>query len=104
MSYSGEYTGIARSSYGYSMLTNLCGAPKYPLGVQAVAGVFQVPGANPMVQNSVSYSNMSYNGYTPAFALTKGSNNGHPEADFAYGGASGQNSKVSTFSVSRSAQ
>ena len=104
MSYSGEYTGIARSSYGYSMLTNLCGAPKYPLGVQNVAPVYQVIGANPMVQNSVAYSGVSYkNGFTSLFPSTQGSYNGRAEAEFAYGGAGGQNNAVKTFSVSRTA-
>ena len=106
MSYSGEYNGIAKSSYGYSMLTNLCGAPKYPLGVQAVAPVFQVIGANPMVQNSVAYSGVNYkNGvFTSLFPSTQASYNGRAEAEFAYGGAGGQNNAVQTFSVSRSAQ
>lgn len=105
MSYSGEYTGIAKSAYGYSMLVNLCGAPKYPLGVQAVAPIYQVMGANPMVQNSVAYSGVSYkNGFTSLFPSTQGSYYGRAEAEFAYGGAGGQNSDVKTFAVSRSAQ
>lgn len=106
MSYSGEYNGIAKSAYGYSMLTNLCGAPKYPLGVQNVAPVYQVMGANPMVQTSVAYSGVSYKDglFTSLFPSTQGSSHGHVEAEFAYGGAGGQNNTVKTFSVSRSAQ
>ena len=105
MSYSGEYNGIAKSSYGYSMLTNLCGAPKYPLGVQNVAPVYQVMGIDPRIQNSVAYSGVSYkNGFTSLFPSIQGSGHGRAEAEFAYGGAGGQNNAVKTFSVSRTAQ
>ena len=104
MSYSGEYNGIAKSSYGYSMLTNLCGAPKYPLGVQNVAPVYQVMGIDPRIQNSVAYSGVSYkNGFTSLFPSIQGSSNNYSAADTAYGGAGGQNNAVKTFSVSRTA-
>jgi hypothetical protein len=105
MSYSGEYNGIAKSAYGYSMLTNLCGAPKYPLGVQNVAPVYQVMGIDPRIQNSVAYAGMSYAKYTPAFPKSTGGYGSHPESPFAYAGASGgTNAQATTSFVSRTAQ
>jgi len=101
----GEYNGIGYSRYGYSMLTNLCGTPKYALGVQAVAPVYQIRGISPATQSSVSYSGVDYkNGFTCLFAPVAGSYHGHPDSSVAYSGASGENSKVQTFSVTRTAQ
>jgi hypothetical protein len=100
----GEYNGIGYSRYGYSMLTNLCGTPKYALGVQAVAPVWQTRGITQMTQSSISYPGVTYTaGYTDLLNRSQGSGGVHAESKFAYTGA-GKTNDVQAMYVTRSAQ